>query len=236
MSLKKPTLDLATLETAIGHQFSDRTLLERALTHVSALKVPSPHGPHYERLEFLGDRVLGMAISDLLFRSFPEEDEGALSRRLASLVRKETCAAIAEHWGVSPYIRLGLGERQSGLRKKGVLLGDICEAIIAAIYLDAGYDAARLCVERAFGKLLHGSNASKRDAKSALQEWALAQGLPVPVYREIGRSGPDHAPLFVMAAVVEGYQPVEAEGSSKRHAEHTAAEAFLAREGVEIGG
>ena len=234
MSSKRTALDLSFLEEAIGHQFSDRSLLERALTHVSALKNSSPHGSHYERLEFLGDRVLGMAISDLLFRSFPDEDEGALSRRLAGLVRKETCAAVADAWGVSPFIRLGLGERQSGLRKKGALLGDICEAIIAAVYLDSGYEAARQCVERAFGGRLHGSNASKRDAKSALQEWALARGLPVPVYSETGRTGPDHAPLFVMAAVIEGFQPIEAEGASKRHAEHAAAEAFLAREGVEV--
>ena len=146
MALKRTTRDLTDLENQIGYHFKDRSVLEQALTHVSAVKAPVTAQSHYERLEFLGDRVLGLAISELLYRTFPEEDEGVLSRRLAALVRKESCAEVAENWGVSPFIRLGSGEMQSGLRKKGVLLGDLCEALIAAIYLDGGYDAARRVV------------------------------------------------------------------------------------------
>lgn len=226
-------VDLADLEKQIGYSFKTRALLEQSLTHISAIRAPIRADAYYERLEFLGDRVLGLVIAEMLYRTFPNEAEGVLSRRLATLVRKESCAQVAEAWGVSPFILLGPGEMQSGLRKKGVLLGDICEALIAAIYLDGGYDAARSVVERGFGAKLHESDAGKRDAKSSLQEWALGRGLPVPLYREVKRSGPDHAPLFVIAADVQGFSPCEAEGPSKRSAEHAAAEAFMTREGVE---
>jgi ribonuclease-3 len=230
---KRISSDLTDLEKQIGYTFKTLALLEQALTHVSAVKGPVTTDSYYERLEFLGDRVLGLAIAEILYRTFPHEDEGVLSRRLATLVRKESCAQVAEAWGVSPFIRLGPGEMQSGLRKKGVLLGDVCEAIIAAIYLDGGYEAARSVVEQGFGAKLHESDAGRRDAKSSLQEWALGRALPVPVYREVKRSGPDHAPLFVIAAEVQGFSQCEAEGPSKRLAEHAAAEAFMTREGIE---
>jgi len=225
--------DLVELEERIGYSFKTRSLLEQALTHISAIKAPVTAHAYYERLEFLGDRVLGLAIAELLYRNFPNEAEGVLSRRLATLVRKESCAQVAEGWGVSPFIKLGPGEMQSGLRKKGVLLGDLCEAIIAAIYLDGGYDEARRVVEKSFGHKLHENDAGRRDAKSSLQEWALGRSLPVPHYREVKRSGPDHAPLFVIAVEVQGFLPCEAEGPSKRLAEHAAAESFMSREGVE---
>ena len=182
MALKRTNRDLTELESRIGYHFKNRSLLEQALTHVSALKAPVKAEDHYERLEFVGDRVLGMVIAEMLCRIFPSEDEGHLSRRLAALVRKESCADVAESWGVSPFIRLGVGVMQSGLRKKGVLLGDLCEALIAAIYLDGGYDAAKRVVEHGFGEKLHQSHAARRDAKSMLQEWALGRGLPVQAF------------------------------------------------------
>ena len=229
---RRPALDFADLEASLGYRFRDRSLLERALTHISALPGTPADGPHYERFEFLGDRVLGLAVADLLFAAFPDETEGALSRRLAALVRKETCADVAGEWGVAPYVRLGVGERQSGMRKAASLLGDICEAVIAAVYLDGGFEAARALVDRGFGGRLAAALTSKRDAKTALQEWALAQGLPVPVYEEAGRTGPDHAPVFVMAAMVEGHPSAAGTGGSKKIAEQAAAAEFLRRAGI----
>ncbi|MHB2165987.1 ribonuclease III [Alsobacter sp. R-9] len=230
MARGKPGLD--ALEQAIGHRFADRALLERALTHITALPGSPVDGPHYQRLEFLGDRVLGLAVAAMLYRSFPQATEGELSRRLAQLVRRETCAAVATEWNVSPHVRLGVGERQTGLRRKEALLADVCEAIIAAVHLDAGFEAARALVERAFGGRMEEPGRAVRDAKSALQEWAMGRGLPAPAYVEIGRSGPDHAPVFKIEARVVGYEPVVSEGRSKRIAEQAAAEGFLRREGL----
>lgn len=230
---RRPALDMAELEASLGYQFADRDVLMRALTHISALPGTPANGPHYQRLEFLGDRVLGLVIADLLFRTFPEENEGDLSRRLADLVRKESCAEVADQWGISPFIRLGTGEKLAGMRKKAALLGDVCEAVIAAVYLDGGFEAARGLIERSFGPRLSVSQRSRRDAKSALQEWAMGKGLVVPIYREVRRTGPDHAPVFVIAAEIPGFLSAEGEGASKKVAEHAAATAFLRREGIE---
>jgi ribonuclease-3 len=227
---------LGKLEAAIGHVFNDRALLERALTHISALAGTPADGPHYQRFEFLGDRVLGLVIAELLFRAYPGATEGELSRRLAHLVRRETCAEVAVAWDVPPHVILGPGERQSGLRRKEALLADVCEAILAAVYLDAGFEAARSVVEKAFGAKMAEPGRAVRDAKSALQEWAMGRGLPVPVYREVDRTGPDHAPHFRIEACVDGYEPAAAEGRSKRLAEQAAAVAFLERENVMHGG
>lgn len=221
--------ELATLESRLGHVFRDRALLEQALTHVS---LHSGQGAHYQRLEFLGDRVLGLVVAEMLHEAFPDAAEGDLSRRLAHLVRRETCAEVASEWGVAPFIRLGSGEKRSGLRNKDPILADVCESLIAAVHLDAGFDTARCLVLRSFGPKMSEPGREERDPKSRLQEWALARGLPVPTYEEKARSGPDHAPIFRIAALVRGYEPSEAEGPSKRIAERMAAEAFLAREGV----
>lgn len=229
---KKP--DLSALEEAIGHRFADRTFLERALTHISALQGTPSNGPHYQRLEFLGDRVLGLSVASLLYQTFPTASEGELSRRLAHLVRRETCAEVATAWDIGPHIRLGIGEMQSGLRKKEAILADVCESVIAAVYLDAGFDAAAALVGRGFGPKMAEPGRSVRDPKSALQEWALALSLPAPVYREVERKGPDHAPVFRIAAVVQGYEPCEAQGRSKRLAEQAAATAFIEREGLSV--
>jgi ribonuclease-3 len=184
---------LAALEARIGYEFADPALLARALTHVSA---SSSRRDSYERLEFLGDRVLGVAVAHMLYDAFPNETEGELSRRLAALVRKETCAEVAEAWGVGPAMRLGEGEAQTGGRGKRALLGDICEAIIGATFLDGGALAAERIVRKAFSERMGASGQDLRDAKTALQEWAQARGLATPRYQIVGRSGPDHAPFF----------------------------------------
>jgi ribonuclease-3 len=227
---RRPRPAIEELETAVGHVFANRDLLARALTHVSATPT-GQRGQTYQRLEFLGDRVLGLAVADMLCRLFPEADEGELSRRLADLVRKETCADVARDWDAGSHLRLGGSEARSGGRDKTALLGDVCEAIIAAVYLDGGYPAACGVVERSFaGRMAAPRNL--RDSKTSLQEWAQARGLPPPAYRLIARSGPDHAPIFTIGVDVEGFSACEAEGPSKRAAEQTAAGAFMRREGL----
>ena len=227
--LPKPKLEV--LEATIGHSFADQELLKRALTHVSA--IIGPHrGASYQRLEFLGDRVLGLAVSGLLYEKFPDADEGDLSRRLAALVRKETCAEVARDWDVGPHLRLGGGESHTGGRQKTAILGDVCESIIGAVYLDSGYEAARQLVVRSFSGRMKTPRRPLQDAKTSLQEWAQARGLPPPAYREINRSGPAHAPEFIIAVAVQGFDPLEATGTSKRAAEQAAARSFLEKEGI----
>ena len=219
------------LEASLGHVLADRSLLERALTHVSA--APAKHrGDANQRLEFLGDRVLGLAVSELLYEMFPDAEEGELSHRLSDLVRKETCAEVARGWGVGAHLRLGGGEGRDGGREKTAILGDACEAIIGALFLDAGYQAARDLVRRGFAGRMIEPPRPLRDAKTILQEWAQARGKPPPVYREISRGGPDHAPLFIIGVEVEGFSAVKGEGASKRVGEQAAATAFLERENV----
>jgi ribonuclease III len=227
---KKP--DLSVLEARLGHVFSNRALLELALTHMSAPLTILGHAATYQRLEFLGDRVLGLAVAAMLYRTYPDEEEGNLSRRLADLVRKETCAEVAAVWEIGPFLKIGDGEAQSGARRNTAILADVCESIIGAVFLDAGMDAANALVMRAFGERLRAPSKPLRDAKTALQEWAQGQGFPTPNYIEISRSGPDHAPVFQIAAHVEGLVDAVAQGRSKRLGEQAAAEAFLRREGL----
>ncbi|MCI0598398.1 MAG: ribonuclease III [Beijerinckiaceae bacterium] len=221
------------LEARIGHVFSDRTLITAALTHVSA--AAGGERETYQRLEFLGDRVLGLAVSEMLYDSFPEAGEGELSRRLAGLVRKESCADVALAWGAESVIQLGEGEHPV-TATKATILGDVCESIIGAIFLDAGYAAARAVVAAAFGEQMRAPGRPLRDAKTALQEWAQSRGLPPPLYRETARSGPDHAPEFTISVEVPGYPNAEAKGNAKRLAEQAAASAFMTREGIGQGG
>jgi ribonuclease-3 len=226
----------SALQARIGHRFSDPSLLERALTHVSALPAQTPRrADSYQRLEFLGDRVLGLSVSAMLLETFPEAEEGELSRRLADLVRKETCAEVARDWGVGDVLRLGEGEAQTGGAQKSAILGDICESILGAVFLDAGYGAAEALVRRFFSEKMRNPARPLRDPKTALQEWAQARGLPTPVYRQAARSGPDHAPIFLIEVMINGFEPSTAEGSSKRFAEQASARKFLEREGV-VGG
>jgi ribonuclease III len=223
---------LSELEAKLGHVFANPDLLGRALTHVSAAPSEAERISSYQRLEFLGDRVLGLAVADMLLETFPTAHEGELSQRLAHLVRRETCADVATEWGVGPFMRLGVGEAQTGGRKKTAILGDICESLIGATFLDAGYEAARDLVRRGWRSRMLESQRPLRDAKTALQEWAQARGLATPVYSVVERSGPHHAPQFLISAAVTGFQPAQARAGSKRLAEQEAARAFLVREGV----
>ncbi len=220
------------LEGRIGYRFRDSTLLDCALTHISALKGPRNRAGSYQRLEFLGDHVLGLVISDMLFRSFPKADEGELSRRLADLVRKETCAEVAATIELGAAIRLGSSEINAGARKRPAILADVCEALIGAVYLDGGYPAAEALVDRLWQARMRATAQPLRDPKTLLQEWAQARGLPTPAYREVARSGPDHDPEFRVAVALPDLAPAEGSGRSKRAAEQAAAAAMLAREGV----
>ena len=226
---RRSTANLAALEASVGHEFSNKDMLRHALTHASG--APQRHDS-YERLEFLGDRVLGVVIAHMLYETFALESEGELSRRLAALVRKETCAEVAQDWGVGPFMRLGDGEAQTGGRRKGAILGDVCEAIIGAVYLDGGAAAAEKVVRDAFSGRMMAASPNLRDAKTALQEWAQGRRLATPRYRLETRSGPDHAPSFEVAVEVDGFEPAVGAGASKRAAEQAAATAFMRREGV----
>jgi ribonuclease III len=221
------------LEGRVGYRFADAAMLEIALTHISALKGARNRAGSYQRLEFLGDHVLGLVISDMLYRAFPKADEGELSRRLADLVRKETCAEIARTIDLGAAIRVGASENNAGARTRLAILADVCEALIGAVYLDGGYKAAEELVERLWQERLRATAQPLRDPKTVLQEWAQARGLPTPAYREVARSGPDHNPEFRVAVQLPALAPAEGQGRSKRAAEQAAAAAMLAREGVE---
>ena len=221
-----------SLEERIGYRFSDNALLDSALSHISALKGARNRAGSYQRLEFLGDHVLGLVISDMLFRAFPKADEGELSRRLADLVRKETCAEIARTIDLGAAIRLGSSEANAGGRKRPAILADVCEALIGAVYLDGGYAAAEAMVGRLWDARMKTKAQPLRDPKTVLQEWAQARGLPTPAYREVARSGPDHDPVFRVTVQLPKLAPAEGSGRSKRAAEQAAAAAMMTREGV----
>ncbi|ADZ70320.1 ribonuclease III [Polymorphum gilvum] len=221
-----------TLEGRLGYSFQDKALLMQALTHASALNAGGAARGSYQRLEFLGDRVLGLAVATMLHRHFPLADEGELARRLNHMVKRETCADIALELDLGEAMRISQSEAQTGGRRKTALLADICEAVIAAIYLDGGFPAAEDFVRRLWEPRMLAWSGPLRDAKTTLQEWAQSKGLPAPGYQVTTREGPDHAPVFVVAVTVSGYAPGEGRGGSKRIAEQNAAEAVLRREGV----
>lgn len=225
---------LAALEERLGYHFGDREMLLRSLTHPSAARGADPDGQldSYQRLEFLGDRVLGLIIADMLFVAFPESDEGDLHRRHASLVRKETCADVGAELGIGEALLLGESEDSAGGRTKVTILGDACEAVIGAVYVDGGIAPARALIERLWLDRISGAHRASRDAKSTLQEWAQGRGLGLPRYRVIDESGPAHAPTFLIRVELEGYAPETGEGGSKRDAEQAAATAVLMREGI----
>jgi ribonuclease-3 len=221
----------SALEKTIGYQFKDRELLERSLTHVSALGGGN-RASSYQRLEFLGDHVLGLVISDMLFRAFPRADEGELSRRLADLVRREACADVARAINLGEALRLGTSEANAGGRLRTAILADACEGLVGAVFLDGGYRQAEALVDRLWGERMRAPARPLRDPKTMLQEWAQARGLPTPVYREIARTGPHHNPEFRVAVALPNREPAEGLGRSKRSAEQAAAAAMLGREGV----
>lgn len=223
------------IEERIGHAFADPRLLTTALTHVSSLKDPNNRTASYQRLEFLGDHVLGLVISDMLFQAFPHADEGELSKRLSDLVRRETCADVARAMGLHEAIKLGAVGAGAADRLRNSVLGDICEAVIGAVYLDGGYPAARQMIEGAWSERMRKPLKALRDPKTVLQEWAQGKGLPTPTYREVERTGPHHDPKFRISVELPDIAPAEGIGSTKRTAEKAAAFALLAREGV-VGG
>lgn len=217
--------ELKALSQRIGHEFSRPDLLIEAVTHSS---VSTPNRTDNQRLEFLGDRVLGLVMAEALLADDPEASEGLLAPRFNALVRKETCADVAQEIDLGKVLRLGRSEMVSGGRRKTALLGDAMEALIAAVYQDAGFDAAQAMVLRLWGKRVQTVEADARDAKTTLQEWAQARGLTPPTYDLSGRSGPDHAPTFTITAALSTGASATASAGSKRQAEQAAAQALLA--------
>ena len=222
---------LEPLAAALGHDFADLGLLRRALTHAS-MRTDGDRSGDNERLEFLGDRVLGLAICEVLIEAFPTADEGELARRYNRLVRRETCAEVALAFDLGHYIVLSSGEADTGGRAKATILADTCEALLGAVFLDGGFEAARKLVRRLWHGHLGSQQRDRPDAKSALQEWAQGLGQSIPVYTMMDRRGPDHAPRFTAEVRVTGREPAVGRGSNKRLAEQAAATAFLLREQV----
>ena len=209
---RRPPTD--AFEERIGYHFKNPALLDQALTHISALAGSRNRAGSYQRLEFLGDHVLGLVVSDMLYHAFPNADEGELSKRLAELVRKESCADVAKTLGLADDIKLGAVGAGAGARLRKSVLGDICEAVIGAIYLDGGYPAASAFVERHWTERMLKNRRPMRDAKTALQEWAQSKALPTPVYREVERTGPHHDPHFRVAVTLPGLEPAEGVGGT----------------------
>ena len=215
----------------LGYRFLDPSLLNAALIHSSA-RVDSPSTTDNDRLEFLGDRVLGLVVAELLFETYPDADTGETARRFNRLVRKETCADIARQIDLGSAVVMSDGEAESGGREKLMILGDTCEAVLGAVFLDGGFSKARDVVRALWTPLLEADDDAPTDAKSALQEWAQGRGLAIPRYIETARKGPDHAPHFTARVEIESLEPQAGEGPSKRAAEQAAATAMLVREGI----
>ncbi|ARE41023.1 Ribonuclease III [Rhodovulum sp. P5] len=222
----KLSAEVAAFSRRLGHEFARPELLSRALTHSS---LSSPTRPDNQRLEFLGDRVLGLVMAEALLQADPKASEGQLAPRFNALVRRETCAAVAREIGLGDVLKLGRSEMLSGGRRKEALLADGMEAVIAAVYRDAGFEVARDLVLRLWGDRIETVKTDARDAKTALQEWAQARGLPPPTYTEISRDGPDHAPVFTISARLESGEEARATAGAKRQAEQAAASALLKR-------
>ena len=211
----------AWLAEKLGHSPGDTTLFELALTH------SSKSGENYERLEFLGDRVLGLATAAWLYDLFREEPEGKLSRRLNVLVSRTVCAEVARDIGIPQQMRLGKQAREDGAYDSDNVLGDAVEALIGAVFLDAGFEAAEDVVQRLWASKVGELERAPKHPKSALQEWAAANNRQAPVYEMVGRSGPHHAPSFVVTVSIKGVGDAQAEGTTKQEAETAAAEALL---------
>jgi ribonuclease-3 len=231
--LKEGDVDLALLAESIGHAFTNAELAAEALTHRSALdrnpelKARFPNGN--ERLEFLGDRVLSLSMVDLLMRRFPHEREGELARRFNGLVSAGALVEIADEVELSRLVRLGDSEKGADGKVRANILADAVEALLGAVFLDAGFDAAAAVITRLWGERIDEHASAPRDAKTTLQEWAQARRLPLPDYREVGREGPAHAPVFVVDVSIKGQEPARGRAGNKREAERLAAVALLER-------
>ena len=218
--------DLLAFQGRLGHQFRKPELLVRAVTHASIGTVTRPDN---QRLEFLGDRVLGLVMAEALLAADAGASEGQLAPRFNALVRKETCADVAREVGLGEVLKLGRSEMLTGGRRKEALLGDAMEAVIAAVYLDGGFEAAKAMILRLWGSRVEAVESDARDAKTSLQEWAQGRGLPPPTYTEVGREGPDHQPLFTVEVKMATGEAERAQAGAKRQAEQAAAKALLAR-------
>lgn len=231
MAKKAGKKSLAQLEERLGYKFKDTGRLRHALSHSSALDAGIVEETN-QRLEFLGDRVLGLVMAEWLMEDFPQAEEGELAMRLNALVRKEACAQVAEAVDLGAHLLLGTSEQRGGGRKKLAILGDACEAVIAAIYIDGGYEAAKTFIRSQWAGMASLPEHARPDAKTTLQEWAQGQGAGLPRYHEVAREGPAHAPVFTVEVRVKGVEPVEASGRNKRQAEQNAAETMLIGLGV----
>src|SRR5690606_33783792 len=218
--------DLRAFAARSGQEFRRPELLRRAVTHSS---IATPARPDNQRLEFLGDRVLGLVMAEALLAADRGASEGQLAPRFNALVRKETCAAVARETDLGEVLKLGRSEMMSGGRRKEALLADAMEAVIAAVYLDAGFETAKAVVLRLWDARIGTVKADARDAKTALQEWAQGRGLPPPAYSELEREGPDHQPMFTVEVRLATGEAEVAQAGAKRQAEQAAAKALLAR-------
>jgi len=218
---------LDALQDRLGHRFARRDLLEQALTHRSAADPRRDQLDSNERLEFVGDRVLALCIAEWLIERFPSEREGDLGKRLGALVARDACARVAEAMGLGAALRVPPGEGRAGLRERANVLADALEALLGALYLDGGLQAARPVVRQAWAPLVEADALPPMSAKSRLQEWTLGRGAGLPEYRLVSSSGPPHAPVFIVAVSALG-RAAQGMGDSKRAAEQAAAEAWLA--------
>ncbi|MCA0997479.1 MULTISPECIES: ribonuclease III [Roseobacteraceae] len=221
----KRSAEIEALEQRLGHRFDRPELLRRAVTHSS---MSGPGREDNQRLEFLGDRVLGLVMAEALLSEDRKASEGQLAPRYNALVRKEACAEVAREVDLGAALKLGRSEMMSGGRRKQALLGDAMEAVIAAVYLDGGFEVAREMILRLWGDRVSTVQQDARDPKTSLQEWAQARGMTPPAYVETSRSGPDHAPVFTIEVRLTSGQSAQATAGSKRKAEQEAAATLLA--------
>jgi len=230
-------VSVGELAEVLGHSFKDLSLLEAAITHPSLVgfgrrTTKNEPGSPYERLEFLGDRVLGLVIAEWLLERFPDEREGALAKRHAGLVNRDVVGLAAGAFDLGRYLRMSPAEELGGGRSNVTILADACEAVMGALFLDGGWEAPRAVIRRVWADLIDRESAPPVEAKTALQEWAQARGLPLPVYEVLERTGPAHESVFTVRVHVEGREPHEGSASNKRAAEKAAARAMLMRLGV----
>jgi ribonuclease-3 len=226
---------LQNLEQRLGHRFHDPELLCEALRHSSDGDVQRGRAASNQRLEFLGDRVLGLVVAEWLLERYPDEAEGEIARRHAHLVRREALARAGREIDLASFLTMSRGEDEAGGRQKPALIADACEAVIAALYLDGGLAAAAAFIQAGWAAMIAATPEPPVDAKTQLQEWAQGRGLTLPSYRETERQGPDHSPEFTIEAQVDGYPAVAGTGASKRSAEQGAAAALLAKLGEDNG-
>jgi len=216
------------IEDIIGYEFTNKRLLLEALTHPGCAENYNNLPFNYQRLEFLGDSVLGLVIAEMLFRLYPDENEGGLAKRHAALVRSESLASVARNLGIAEHVRMSSSRRKGGSTcDNNSNLEDVCEALMGALYLDGGFEVARGFILKHWEAMARSMGAPPKDAKTSLQEWAQGRGGKLPVYTVIEVSGSSHAPEFTIEAAVEGGGRAIAKATAKRQAEQLAAKALL---------